>query len=279
MATQWAEDDLPARIENHFRGDPRLVSLTFPAINAPDEVGYRPDLPLGALVPRLKSLDMLKEIKGLLSEYWWSALYQQSARALGGNVFKEIGIHYYYPKDLPEKFNRVIDSWDCTFKDTDGTDFVVGQKWGKRGANSYLLAQRRDRMSFTKTAEQVKAMHDSTPRPQVVLIEDKANGPAVIDFLRQVVWGILAVEPDGSKLARAHSVTGIWEAGNIFLPHPDIAPWVKALVDELTRFPAAANDDQVDALTQAIRYLYPLFGRLSISEGALKNAMAPSAYR
>lgn len=30
MATSWAEDDLPARICNHFKGDPRLTVLRFP---------------------------------------------------------------------------------------------------------------------------------------------------------------------------------------------------------------------------------------------------------
>lgn len=273
MATQWAEDDLPARIAAHFAGDPRLTHLRFPAINDPHEVGFNAALPPGALVPQLHSLQNLLEIKGLLSDYWWSALYQQSAKALGGNVFKEIGIQYYLPKDLPEKWDTVIDSWDCTFKDTDGTDFVVGGKWGKRGANSYLLQLRRARMSFTRTAEEIKELSLTDPLPRGgVLIEDKANGPAVIDFLKKDVPRLVAIEPDGSKLARAHAVTSVWEARNVFLPDPSTAPWVKAYISEMTGFPAAANDDQVDMTTQALRKLYPLFGRLSISSDALKRA-------
>ena len=50
-------------------------------------------------------------------------------------------------------------------------------------------------------------------------------------------------------------------------------PWVKDLVAELTAFPAAANDDQVDALTQALRRLYPLFNKLKITQEAINNAM------
>lgn len=272
MATSWAEDDLSARILAQYEKDERVTYLRFPAINDPNETGFNAALPLGALVPQLKSLEFLREQKAAMSDYWWSALYQQSPKALGGNVFKEIGIQYYLPKDLPEKFDLVIDSWDCTFKDTDGTDFVVGQKWGKRGANSYLLAQKRDRMSFTRTADEVAALRSDEHISREILIEDKANGPAVIDFLKQEVFGIMPIEPDGSKLARAHAVTSVWEARNVWLPHPDIAPWVKALVNELTGFPAAAHDDQVDALTQALRRLYPLFGRLAISSDALKRA-------
>lgn len=284
MATQWAEDDLPSRVIDYYQqNEPkRLTVLRFPAINSPHELNYQSQLPAGALVPELHSLTQLMEIKSLLSDYWWSALYQQSAKALGGNVFKDVGIQYYLPKDLPEKFDLVVDSWDCTFKDTDGTDFVVGGKWGKRGANCYLLAQVRARMGFTETAAAVERLQNQSPRPHEVLIEDKANGPAVIDFLKKTVPRLIAVEPDGSKLARAYAVTSVWEARNVFLPHPDYAPAVmvdsgkpgtiKTYTGELTMFPAGANDDQVDQTTQALRRLYPLFGRLSVSKEALKNA-------
>jgi predicted phage terminase large subunit-like protein len=269
MATSWAEDDLPGRIIKQHRGDKRLTILRFPAINDPMESGYRPELPLGALVPELHPLDQLLEFKQELSDYWWSAIYQQSAKALGGNVFKEAGIQFYLPKDLPVKFQKVVASWDCTFKDTDGTDFVVGQVWGRHGANCYLLDQMRDRMSFTRTVEAVIELRDKHRMTREILIEDKANGPAVIDTLKKHVPGILPIEPDGSKLARAHAVTSYWEAKNIWLPDPSIAPWVQPLVDELTSFPAAANDDQVDALTQALRHLYPLFGALNIGQDVL----------
>lgn len=273
MATSWAEDDLPGRIMQHFRGDSRLTVLRFPAINRQGETGYDPLLPEGPLVPELHSLEKLEETKSLLSDYWWSALYQQNPKPLGGNVFKESGIRYYLPKDLPAKFDKVVASWDCTFKDTDGTDFVVGQVWGKAAANSYLLAQVRERMSFTKTVREVVALKQAHPRIREILIEDKANGPAVIDTLKGAVPGIIPIEPDGSKLARAHAVTSYWEAGNVWLPHPDIAPWIKDYISELTGFPAAANDDQVDATTQALRRLYPLFGKLAITQEALNKAM------
>lgn len=272
MATSWAEDDLPARVCEHFKGDPRLTVLRFPAINLPGEVGYDTDLPEGALVPTLHSLVKLQETKALLSDYWWSAMYQQNPRALGGNVFKEIGVRYYMPKDLPARFDKMLASWDCTFKDTDGTDYVVGQVWGKLGANSYLLDQVRERMSFTRTVEAVKAMHDKWPQAREILIEDKANGPAVIDTLKAKVPGIIPVEPDGSKLARAHAVTSYWEAGNVWIPHPDLCPWTKAFVGEVTGFPASANDDQVDGMTQGLRRLYPLRGVIKISSNVLAQA-------
>jgi predicted phage terminase large subunit-like protein len=272
MATRWAEDDLTQRVIDLHKGESRLKTLFFPAINEPGEVGYNPALPLGALVPDLHSLAQLGELKRETSDYFWAALYQQCPKPLGGNVFKESGIHYYLPKDLPKKFDKIINSWDCTFKDTDGTDFVVGQAWGKSGANSYLLGQTRARMSFTKTVEEVVSLRDAFPSTREILIEDKANGPAVIDVLKAHVPCLIPIEPDGSKLARAHAVTSFWEAGNVFLPHPDIAAWVKNYVSELTVFPAGANDDQVDATTQALRRLYPVFVSLKISKDLLDRA-------
>ncbi len=277
MATSWAKDDLSGRIIEQHSGDERLKVLRFPAINEISETGFDPLLPNGALVPELHPIEQLKEFKSEMSDYWWSALYQQSPRAIGGNVFKEVGIRYYLPKELPEKFDKVLASWDCTFKDTDGTDFVVGQVWGKSKADSYLLDQVRARMSFTRTVQEVIGLKNRWPNIREILIEDKANGPAVIDTLKVSVPGIIPIEPDGSKLAMAHAVTAYWEAGNIYLPHPSIAPWVGELVGELTSFPASAHDDQVDALSQALRRLYPLYNKLRISQEVLIRAAAPAS--
>lgn len=272
MATSWAEDDLPGRIAAEFADNPRFRHLRFPAINLLDEVGYDPDLPQGALVPELKSLGFLYEQKALLSDYWWAAIYQQRPRAQGGNLFKDEFVVHYFRKDLPKKFDKVVNSWDCTFKDTDGTDFVVGSVWGRSGANCYLLDLVRARMTFSVTVTEVKALRYKWPQTREILIEDKANGPAVIDVLKGTVPGIIPIEPDGSKLARAHAIASYWEARNIYIPDPSEAPWVKAYIAEMTAFPAGAHDDQVDSTTQAVRRLYPVHGRLNISKAAINRA-------
>ena len=84
------------------------------------------------------------------------------------------------------------------------------------------------------------------------LIEDKANGTAVLDTLREVVDGLVAVNPRDGKEVRARSITPEVEAGNVLLPHPSEAPWVADLLSELRNFPHDAHDDQVDAMTQAL---------------------------
>jgi predicted phage terminase large subunit-like protein len=64
---------------------------------------------------------------------------------------------------------------------------------------------------------------------------------------------MIEVEPEGDKVSRAWAVTPPCEAGNVWLPHPKIAPWVKTFMAELTQFPYAANDDFVDSFSQLLR--------------------------
>jgi predicted phage terminase large subunit-like protein len=102
---------------------------------------------------------------------------------------------------------------------------------------------------------QFKLLAAKFPNATRKLVEDKANGPAVIDSLKHHISGIIPIEPDGSKVARAHAVTALFEAGNVYIPHPSVCPWVKEYMTELTQFPSVAHDDQVDATTQALRYI------------------------
>ena len=59
-----------------------------------------------------------------------------------------------------------------------------------------------------------------------------------------------------ARIARASAVSPQVEAGNVYLPHPAIAPWVEGLMEECAGFPYAAHDDQVDAMTQALNRLH-----------------------
>ena len=53
-------------------------------------------------------------------------------------------------------------------------------------------------------------------------------------------------------MARAQAISALVEAGNIYLPHPEFAPWVNDFIEECVQFPNGANDDQVDAMTQVL---------------------------
>ncbi len=242
MATSWAVDDLAATVSKHNK---RARHLKFPAIN---EEGQ-------PLAPKLHPLDKLLEIKAALTPGQWSALYQQSPVREGGNIFQEDWIRRWTKSTLPESFDELIQSWDLTFKGTDGSDYVVGQVWGRAGVRYYLLWQVRSRMGFTETLNSMQTLYARYPQTTAELVEDKANGPAVLDVLKEKIPGLVPIEPDGSKIARAHAVTALWSGGNVFIPDDDAYPWVKDFVSELVSFPASGFDDQVDAMTQALRYL------------------------
>lgn len=179
---------------------------------------------------------------------------QQRPAPDGGAVCKREWWKYY--RAVPADLDIIVDSWDLSFKDLKSSDYVAGVKCGVKGANRYFLACIRDQMSFRASKEAIKRLRRTEPIASRVLVEDKANGPAVIDSLHEEISGLIAVEPKGSKQARAFAASGDVEAGNVYLPDPETFPehrwWVDLLVEEWAMFPAGPYDDTVDASGQAI---------------------------
>lgn len=107
-------------------------------------------------------------------------------------------------------------------------------------------------MTFTGTLDAIRWTRKKYPGCRVI-VEDAANGPAIIDTLSREIGGVVAVPTRGGKFARAASVQACVESGDVFLPEG--APWADSFVDELAKFPRGEHDDQVDALTHALSYL------------------------
>ena len=163
------------------------------------------------------------------------------------------------PVEVPMgRYVETIQSWDCTFKDLDTSDYVVGQVWGHTGSVFLLGDQVRGKMDCPTTVRAVRDLRNKWPATAAILIEDKANGSAVIQMLQNEIPGLLPVNPGGGKVARAQAVSPFVEAGNVYLPHPSFAPWVNDFIEECVAFPNGAHDDQVDAMTQALlRFMVP----------------------
>jgi len=142
------------------------------------------------------------------------------------------------------------------FKDEDQNDFVAGGVWGRAGARFYLLDRVNEHLSFTESCEAVRNMTAKWPNARAKYIEDKANGPAVVNALHRQVFGVIPVKPDGGKVARAYAVQPLCEAGQVYLPHPEIAPWIDDYINQLAQFPRGAHDDDVDMTSQALNQLY-----------------------
>lgn len=249
IMTRWHEDDLAGRLLGSFES---WELLSMPAVSEGE--GDPLDRPEGEpLWPAKFSNETLDQTKLAIGSYVWSALYQQRPAAAEGTVFKRDWFQYYAEHQYHNGggFTDYVISWDMTFKDAAKSDFVVGQVWARFGAKKFLVDQVRGRMDFTATVRAVVDLAERYPEA-TILIEDAANGPAVIATLRDKVPRILPVTPKGSKYARATAVAPDFEAGNVYLPSTTQCPWVDDFLDELTSFPEGAHDDQVDACSQAL---------------------------
>lgn len=266
IGTRWHEDDLIGRLLLDAEEGWEVINL--PALLETGE----------SLWPNRWPVAALDRIRRAVGSYAWNAQYQGAPQPSEGGLFKRHWWRFWQPSGaelppvtlrmpdgrlqkieprvLPGFWEQSAQSWDMTFKKTESGSYVVGLAGFQLGANSYLVDCFRDRVEFTDAVRAVQSMTQRHPEIDAKLIEDKANGPAIIDTLRDSISGIIAIETDGSKEARAQSSTARVEAGNWYLPHPEIAPWVDDFINELAAFPTGRHDDQVDAFTQLDRYFY-----------------------
>jgi phage terminase large subunit-like protein len=92
--------------------------------------------------------------------------------------------------EVPHHVDEHFQSWDCTFKERDTSDYVVGQLWARRGALFLLGDKFRERTDCPGTVKTVRAMTEKWLATMAVPIEDKANGSAVIQMLSHEIPGL-----------------------------------------------------------------------------------------
>jgi predicted phage terminase large subunit-like protein len=199
----------------------------------------------------------------MLGSLAYAGQYQQRPAPAGGTIFQRDQFRFY--DELPP-LQEVAQSWDLAFKDTPGSDYVVGLVAGRTGADIYLIDRAKGQWGFGDTCRHLEALVQRYRDTGPILIEDAANGPAIIDALRHKISGIIAVSPEGGKVARAYAAQPRVEAGNVYLPNPRpggrLLPeraWVDDFLYQLTVFPRGSHDDDVDAFTQLIvRWQHPV---------------------
>lgn len=256
LMTRWHEDDLAGRLLKLAKDDPgadQWETLSLPAIKIDHKEPLDPREIGEALWPEKYPLSRLLKTKQNVGTRVWSALFQQTPTSNKGNMIKREWFKFY--KAVPTEAllrGELIQSWDLAFENKDTSDYVVGQAWLKFQANKYLIDEVRDLMSFTETLKAIETFSAKHPKAHVKLVENKANGPAVIDTLKDKIAGIIGVEKNDSKVACVAACEPDFEAGNVWVPDPSIAPWVHDYIAELTGFPTAPKDDRVDATTQAL---------------------------
>jgi predicted phage terminase large subunit-like protein len=196
-----------------------------------------------------------------MGSWAFNGQYQQTPAPLDGGIIKRQWVRFY--RQMPEKFEFMVQSWDCTFSGGQDNDFVAGQVWGRSGGKYFMLPYRTyDRLDFGPTMAAIKSCHAKFPQAHAVLIEDKANGPAIISELRKEIAGMVAVNPEGGKLSRAQATAPLWESGSIELPDPQVfgCSWIEDYLHNICAFPKAAHDDDMDATSQALIYMRSRLG-------------------
>jgi predicted phage terminase large subunit-like protein len=274
IMTRWHHDDLVGRLLAAEDGHRWKV------INIPAQADHRPELGQVDVLGRQPG-EYMVSARGRTPEQWerrkvtagprtWAALFQGRPSPLAGDLFPEKWAEYTTPmwlerddgsRWIPGDGFELVQSWDFTFKDAKGSDYVVGQVWLRLGVHAYLVDQVRARLSFTATIDAIRTMTARWPQAVAKFMEDKANGPAIMNALSATMPGMIPIEPEGSKYARAAAVSPLVHSANVHLPTPEILPNVEELLEEARAFPNGAHDDTIDAFSQAINriLLMPLF--------------------
>lgn len=212
----------------------------------------------GALLcPERFPEDVVAALERVLGPRQAASQLQQRPIPAGGLIYRA---EYFERRwtELPAGGTYTL-SIDCAFKDSSSSSWVVVQCWYQQGPNHYLVDQSRGHWGFVATTREVMAMAARYPKALRKLVEDKANGTAIIEVLRGTMAGLEAIEPIGGKEARAHACEPLWASGHVLLPHATHAvyadgrrgaPWVQEFVGEMLSFPLGMCDDQVDAQSQ-----------------------------
>lgn len=298
IQTRWHEDDLSGRIlPKDYDGRSGLVTardgeqwfvLNFPALceREDDLTGRKIGEPLW---PGYIDLQMLLQLKATQGSRNWDSLYQQRPRPTDGGIFKEAWVRNRYGV-IPAAADVCVHSWDTAQKPGELNDPSVMTAWRLgRGVPGYYLADVfRDQVDYPTLKRKVVAFAERD-KPAAILIEDKSSGQSLIQELRATTTlPIIAIEPLGDKTFRANEVSAMVEAGLMHLPEPGELinteggslryPWLVDFEGEFFGFPLTTNDDQVDSVTQFLKWVRNWSGRIeSHAAGMTRAAVTDSA--
>lgn len=282
IQTRWHEDDLSGRIlpkDYDFRSGwvtardgERWYVLNFPAICERTDDGTGREIG-AALWPGYINLDMLLQLKATQGSRNWDALYQQRPRPSDGGIFKEAWLRDRYGV-VPVAANVTVHSWDTAQKPDQINDPSACSVWDLgRGVPGYFLREVWANQVDYPTLKRKVINFAERDNPAAILIEDKSSGQSLIQDLRNsTTLPIIPIEPLGDKLFRANEVSAMVEAGLMRLP--ETAPWLIDFEGEFFGFPLVTHDDQVDSVTQFLKWVRNWTGRIESHGAGLTRALA-----
>jgi predicted phage terminase large subunit-like protein len=206
-----------------------------------------------ALHPERESLETLGRIRRTIGESNFAGQYQQSPAPLGGGLVKVEWFKRYRENERPERFERIVQSWDTANKATELSDYSVCTTWGIKGKNLYLLSVFRRRLEYPDLKRAVRDQQNQF-EANVVLIEDQASGTQLIqELIAEGCRSVTRYQPGCEKIMRLHAQTGLIENGLVHIPEE--APWLAEYLHEMSVFPKGKHDDQVDSTAQFLDWI------------------------
>lgn len=169
----------------------------------------------------------------------------------------------------PVNYTRIVQSWDTAAKAKELNAPWVGGTWLEFDSNYYLIDVFRKQMLYPEGKRMVKSLA-AKYNPSAILIEDKSTGQALIPELREdpdFGYSVIPVEPCGDKETRMSTESPCIESGRVWLPHS--APWLPEFELEVGIFPLSATKDQVDMMSQFLKWIRERSGESWLSVYAL----------
>jgi predicted phage terminase large subunit-like protein len=221
--------------------------------------------------------EVVQDMKRVLGGFGYAAQCQQRPVPAGGGMFQKSWFRFYQPEGTflsnevtvmmddgtqhrapvitaPNTFEETIQSWDLTFDSSEA--MVVGNVWARSRGNAFLLAEERGAWEYPEQIRAIRRLTEAWPFAAAKLIEMAANAKASAATLRSTIPGIILVPASEDKVTRASVVSPFVESGHVYLPHPDMAPWIWDWLYEVATFPMTGFKDRVDVMSQALRRLF-----------------------
>jgi predicted phage terminase large subunit-like protein len=207
------------------------------------------------LHPKLASRVALEETKAEIGSLKFSAQYQQRPVPMQGNLIQRAWFRFHDHLPPPTPGDQIVQSWDLATSIGETNDFSVCTTWRIMRPDYYLIDVFRDRLSYPDLRRRVIGLAEKYAAT-TVLIERATTGHALLQDLRQnlppSITYPIGIKPEGSKKDRMAAQSAKIEAGHVHLPR--CADWVDSFLLELLAFPYSRHDDQVDSVSQFLKW-------------------------
>lgn len=201
-----------------------------------------------------------------MGAYAVAGQFQQRPAPRSGGMFQRSDFEIV--DAIPGKVKRRVRAWDFAASEVKAgrrPDWTVGVKAALASDLFYIEDVERGQWRPSKV-EQVltnTASQDGVA-VEIRIPEDpgaagKSDAATKIKLLKG--YSVKVVRPTGEKSVRARPASAQAEAGNIKLLR---GSWNEAFLDEVCTFPSGTNDDQVDALADAVNELALGGGRYNL---------------